>query len=100
MPTSRAQSMRTLNLICAVEGSAYFSRRPVIYDGQTKIGSVSVHEKVFAAFDAAGKRLDIFSTRLAVVRAVLDTARQPAAGPDAEAVLIAGVERFMKGDLA
>src|ERR1700716_1143213 len=28
MPTSRAQSMRTLNLICAVEGSAYFSRCP------------------------------------------------------------------------
>jgi len=28
MPTSRAQSMRTLNLICAVMGSAYFSRCP------------------------------------------------------------------------
>src|SRR6195256_3766176 len=28
MPTSRAQSMRTLNLICAVKGSAYFSRCP------------------------------------------------------------------------
>jgi hypothetical protein len=28
MPTSRTQSMRTLNLICAVEGSAYFSRCP------------------------------------------------------------------------
>ena len=25
---SRAQSMRTLNLICAAEGSAYFSRCP------------------------------------------------------------------------
>jgi len=33
MPTSRAQSMRTLNLICAVEGSAYFSRRPNAYLG-------------------------------------------------------------------
>jgi hypothetical protein len=28
MPTSRAQSLRTLNLIRAVEGSAYFSRCP------------------------------------------------------------------------
>ena len=28
MPISRAQSMRTLNLICAVVGSAYFSRCP------------------------------------------------------------------------
>src|SRR3984893_9737442 len=30
MPTSRAQSMRTLNLICAAEGSAYFSRCPIV----------------------------------------------------------------------
>jgi len=29
IPTSRAQSMRTSNLICAVEGSAYFSRCPL-----------------------------------------------------------------------
>ena len=26
LPTSRAQSMRTLNLICAIEESAYFPR--------------------------------------------------------------------------
>jgi hypothetical protein len=28
MSTSRAQSVRILNLICTVEGSAYFSRCP------------------------------------------------------------------------
>jgi hypothetical protein len=28
MPTSRAQSVRILNLICTVKGSAYFSRCP------------------------------------------------------------------------
>jgi hypothetical protein len=33
MPTSRAQSMRTLNLICVVGGSAYFSRCPLECSG-------------------------------------------------------------------
>jgi hypothetical protein len=37
MPTSRAQSMRTLNLICTVEGSAYFSRCPLIIAKDRKI---------------------------------------------------------------
>jgi hypothetical protein len=59
-----------------------------IYDGQTCIGAVSVHEKGFAAFDAAGKRLGIFQTRLAAVRAALDAAR------DAE--LLEAIEASMK----
>jgi hypothetical protein len=57
-----------------------------IYDGQTQVGSVSVlHEKGFAAFDAAGKRLGIFQTHVAAVRAVLDAARDAALLAEIEA---------------
>jgi len=41
MPTSRAQSVRILNLICTVEGSAYFSRCPE-QSGENKHAAVTI----------------------------------------------------------
>jgi hypothetical protein len=47
-----------------------------VYNGRELAGTVEALEHGgFIALDATGKRLGIFPTRLAAVRAVLDTAR-------------------------
>jgi hypothetical protein len=69
-----------------------------VYDGRELAGSITIGEKGYIALDAVGKRLGVFQTRIDAVKAVL--AAPDVINRDDEAELIAGVERFMKGDSA